>query len=171
MQSIAHKGRADSLTLAQGSKNRSLGDTAMSEDKLKNNTIGWIGAGRMGYEMVTRLLQAGWDVTVYNRTRAKAEPLADKGAKIVETPAELVDRDIVFTMVAGPADLEDVIAGPQGVLSNTSATPEIFVDCTSVDDVASEVARRATTARGAAFRPPRRPDPAGHGLRPWCAAC
>ena len=123
----------------------------MSEDKLNKHTVGWIGAGRMGYEMVARLIQAGWDVTVYNRTRAKAEPLAEKGAKIVDTPSELVDRDIVFTMVAGPADLEDVIAGPQGVLSNTSATPKIFVDCTSVDDAASEVARHAAAARGAAF--------------------
>lgn len=105
----------------------------------------------MGYAMVARLVQAGCDVTVYNRTRAKAEPLAQNGAKIVDTPAELADRNVVFTMVAGPNDLEDVIAGPQGVLSNTSATPEIFVDCTSVDDAASVAARHAAAARGAAF--------------------
>ena len=123
----------------------------MSDDTLNNHTVGWIGTGRMGYAMVARLVEAGCDVTVYNRTRAKAEPLAENGAKIVDTPAELADRDIVFTMVAGPADLEAVIAGPQGVLSNTSATPEIFVDCTSVDDAASEVARQAAAARGAAF--------------------
>ncbi len=123
----------------------------MSDDTLKNYTIGWIGAGRMGYAMAYLLLDAGCDVTVYNRTRAKAEPLAQSGAKIVDSPAELADRDIVFTMVAGPADLEAVIAGPEGVLSNNSATPGIFVDCTSVDDVASDVARRAAAARGAAF--------------------
>jgi len=123
----------------------------MSDDTLKKHTVGWIGTGRMGYAMAYLLLQAGCDVTVYNRTRAKAEPLAEYGAKIVDTPAELADRDIVFTMVAGPADLEAVIAGPEGVLSNTSATPGIFVDCTSVNDEASEVARRATTERGAAF--------------------
>ena len=105
----------------------------------------------MGYAMVARLVQAGCDVTVYNRTKAKAEPLAQNGAKIVDTPAELADRNVVFTMVAGPNDLEDVIAGPQGVLSNTSATPEIFVDCTSVDDAASVAARHAAAARGAAF--------------------
>ncbi len=101
--------------------------------------------------MVYLLLRAGCDVTIYNRTRAKAEPLTEYGAKIVDTPAELADRDIVFTMVAGPADLEAVIAGPEGVLSNTSATPGIFVDCTSVNDEASDVARRAATGRGAAF--------------------
>ena len=123
----------------------------MSDEALRKHTIGWIGAGRMGYAMAYRLAAAGCDVTVYNRTRAKAEPLAETGAKIVDSPAELADRDIVFTMVAGPADLEAVIAGPQGVLSNTSATPGIFVDCTSVDDEASDVARRAAAARGAAF--------------------
>ncbi len=123
----------------------------MPDDTLKTSTIGWIGAGRMGYSMAYLLLRAGCDVTVYNRTRAKAEPLAEYGATIVDTPAELADRDIVFTMVAGPADLEAVIAGPDGVLSNTSATPGIFVDCTSVDDAASVVARRAAARRGAAF--------------------
>jgi 3-hydroxyisobutyrate dehydrogenase-like beta-hydroxyacid dehydrogenase len=123
----------------------------MADDTLNKYTIGWIGAGRMGYAMAYLLLEAGCDVTVYNRTRAKAEPLAEYGAKIVDTPAELADRDIVFTMVAGPADLEAVIAGPEGVLSNTSATPKIFVDCTSVNDEASEAARRATAERGAAF--------------------
>ncbi len=120
----------------------------MADETLKRHTIGWIGAGRMGYPMAWLLLEAGCDVTVYNRTRAKAEPLAEYGAKIVDTPAELADRDIVFTMVAGPSDLEAVIAD---VLSNTSATPRIFVDCTSVDDEASDVVRRATAARGAAF--------------------
>ena len=123
----------------------------MSDDTLKNHTIGWIGAGRMGYAMAYLLLDAGCDVTVYNRTRAKAEKLAEYGARIVDSPSELADRDIVFTMVAGPADLEAVIAGPDGVLSNTSATPGIFIDCTSVDDEASDVARRAAASRGAAF--------------------
>jgi len=65
-----------------------------------SHSIGWIGTGRMGYALVERLLESGCDVSVYNRTRAKAEPLAELGAKIVDSPAELADRDIVFTMVA-----------------------------------------------------------------------
>ena len=69
----------------------------MSEDKLKQHTVGWIGTGRMGYAMVARLVQAGCDVTVYNRTRAKAEPLAQNGAKIVDTPAQPAHRNVVFT--------------------------------------------------------------------------
>jgi len=62
-------------------------------------TVGWIGTGRMGYELVLRLLRAGYDVAAYNRTRAKAEPLTEHGAKIVDSPADLAGRDIVFIMV------------------------------------------------------------------------
>jgi 3-hydroxyisobutyrate dehydrogenase len=47
----------------------------------KTTSVGWIGAGRMGYALIERLLDAGYDVSVYNRTRSKAEPLAERGAK------------------------------------------------------------------------------------------
>ena len=70
--------------------------------------LGWVGAGRMGYALAARLLDAGYDLAVYNRTRAKAEPL---GATVVDTPAELADREIVFTMVAGPDDFKEVVLG------------------------------------------------------------
>ncbi len=76
--------------------------------------LGWAGTGRMGYALASRLLTAGYDVAVYNRTRAKAEPLAELGATIVDTPAELADRDIVFTMVAGPSDFKEVVLGAHG---------------------------------------------------------
>ena len=51
--------------------------------------IGWVGMGRMGYPMAERLLKAGHDVKIWNRTRAKAEPLAEKGATLVDSPADL----------------------------------------------------------------------------------
>ena len=66
--------------------------------------LGWIGAGRMGFELARRLLDAGFDLAVWNRTRAKAEPLADLGAKLVNAPVELADRQAVFTMVSGSCD-------------------------------------------------------------------
>ena len=69
--------------------------------KPADHKLGWIGTGRMGYALVTRLLERGCDVTVYNRTRAKAEPLAKLGARIVDRPKDLADRDIVITSVAG----------------------------------------------------------------------
>jgi 3-hydroxyisobutyrate dehydrogenase len=122
-----------------------------ASEKLSKLFVGWIGAGRMGYPMAYLLLRAGCDVTVWNRTRSKAEPLMEFGAKVVDSPADLAGCDVIFTMVGGPDDLIQVISGPQGVLSNTTATPRIFVDCTSVNDEASDAVREATGARGAAF--------------------
>ena len=114
------------------------------------HTIGWIGTGRMGFALVQRLLEGGCDVAVYNRTRAKAEPLADLGAKVVDRPAELADRDIVFTMVAGPKDVIEVTLGEDGVLSREDAAPKIVVDSTTIDPDASAELRRGAEARGTA---------------------
>lgn len=112
--------------------------------------IGWIGTGRMGFAMASRLLSAGCDLAVYNRTRSKAEPLAELGAAIVDSPAELADRDIVFTMVSGPADLKAVICGADGLLSG-DATPRLLVDCSSVSEDGSNEVRQALAERGAAM--------------------
>ena len=87
----------------------------MTKHNLKDSTIGWIGTGRMGFAMVKRLLQAGCDVRVYNRTKSKAEPLREYGARVVDTPAELADCDIVCTMVSGPGDLLSVVSEKLGV--------------------------------------------------------
>lgn len=112
--------------------------------------IGWIGTGRMGYAMAARLLQAGCDLAVYNRTRSKAEPLAEQGASIVDTPAGLADRDIVFSMVSGPDDLLAVICGDKGLLS-TDAVPQLHVDCSSVSEEGSVRVRQALAGRGSAM--------------------
>jgi 3-hydroxyisobutyrate dehydrogenase len=123
----------------------------MGDGNLKERRVGWIGTGRMGYALVTRLLEAGCDVGVYNRTRAKAEPLAELGATIVDTPAELADRDIVFTMVAGPADFKEVVLGDGGLLSNPDETPDVIVDSTTISpDASAEVAAEAAS-RGSAL--------------------
>ncbi len=112
-----------------------------------NHTIGWIGTGRMGFAMAHRLLQAGADVTVYNRTRAKAEPLAADGASVVDLPSDLAGRDIVFTMVSGPADLKHVICGENGLLSG-DGLPQLVVDCSSVSEEGSKEVRDALAERG-----------------------
>jgi 3-hydroxyisobutyrate dehydrogenase-like beta-hydroxyacid dehydrogenase len=91
----------------------------------------------MGFQIATRLLDAGVDLWVYNRTRSKAEPLAELGATVVDTPAELGGRDIVFTMVGGPSDVLDVTVGPQGVLSGDDR-PSIVVDATTIDPNTSQ---------------------------------
>ncbi|HEY5303556.1 MAG TPA: NAD(P)-dependent oxidoreductase [Acidimicrobiales bacterium] len=115
---------------------------------MSEHTIGWIGAGRMGAAMATRLIAAGNDVTVTNRTRSKAE---DLGAKVVDSPRDLADRDIVFVMVSANDDLLEVTTGPQGVLSNPDSSPKILVDCSTVSTETSAAVRAAATARGTQF--------------------
>ena len=79
--------------------------------------IGWIGLGRMGEAMVTRLLKAGHAASVWNRTAAKAAPLADKGATVVATKQDLASCDMVFTMVSTTSDLKEVLFGPGGLVT------------------------------------------------------
>jgi 3-hydroxyisobutyrate dehydrogenase len=105
----------------------------------------------MGFALAARLLDAGCDVAVYNRTRAKAEPLAERGAVVVDAVAELADRDIVFTMVAGPEDFKAVVLGEDGLLSRADAAPAVIVDSSTVSPEASAQVRAETEARGVAL--------------------
>ena len=123
----------------------------MASTGLGEHRIGWVGAGRMGYSMASRLLKAGCDLSIYNRTRAKAEPLTEIGATVVDSPAELSDRDIVFTMVAGPEDFLNVVSGENGVLSRDGVVPKILIDCTSVSEEASSAVRQAAAEKGVAY--------------------
>ncbi|TNC21804.1 NAD(P)-dependent oxidoreductase [Amycolatopsis alkalitolerans] len=122
----------------------------MSYRATERPRIGWIGAGRMGFQLAARLLAAGHDVAVYNRTRAKAEPLVERGASIVDTPADLADRDVVFVMVSASADLAAVTTGPDGLLT-ADAAPGLIIDSSTVSTEASVQARAAATERGADF--------------------
>ncbi len=114
-------------------------------------TLGWVGTGRMGYALAARLLEAGHEVAVYNRTREKAQGLVDLGATLVDTPADLADRDIVFTMVAGSTDVEAVVSGPDGLLSREDVCPGLIVDSTTISPTAAEGIRAAAQARGTAM--------------------
>jgi 3-hydroxyisobutyrate dehydrogenase len=109
--------------------------------------VGWIGTGRMGAAMCRRLLERGQAVAVYNRTRAKAEALADQGAKVVERPADLAGCGVVFVTVAGDGDLEAVVSGPGGLLAEEGA-PRLVVDCSTVSGEESERVRKALAKRG-----------------------
>jgi 3-hydroxyisobutyrate dehydrogenase len=120
----------------------------MSDAGLNAKKLGWVGAGRMGSSLAARLLAAGCDVAVYNRTRAKAEPLAELGATLVDAPADLADRDSVFTMVSGPADFKEVVCGDAGLLSAGGAAPQIVVDGTTVSPEASAEVRERASRRG-----------------------
>lgn len=112
--------------------------------------VGWIGAGRMGSAMASRLAKAGEDVTVWNRTRAKAEPLTEVGCTIADTIADLRGLDVVFTMVSTPADLAQVLIGDDGLLVGDQV-PSIVVDCSTVSTESSAEMRAACTERGVDF--------------------
>ncbi|RZU75001.1 3-hydroxyisobutyrate dehydrogenase-like beta-hydroxyacid dehydrogenase [Micromonospora kangleipakensis] len=114
-------------------------------------TVGWIGTGRMGFAMARRLGKGGVDLAAWNRTRAKAEPLAEVGSTVVDSIAELRDRDVVFTMVSTPSDLEQVLLGEGGLLEDRDHVPGVVVDCSTVSTESSERMREACTERGVAF--------------------
>jgi 3-hydroxyisobutyrate dehydrogenase len=107
--------------------------------------IGWIGMGRMGYPMAERLIKAGYDVAIWNRTRAKAEPLAKIGAEVVDKLFDLKEVDVLFSIVSTGKDLEEVYFGKNSVTGHGGRLPKIFVDCStiSVDESASIRARIA----------------------------
>src|ERR687887_2283006 len=122
----------------------------MTENRSRKPGVGWVGTGRMGFPMVARLLAAGHDVAVWNRTRAKAEPLADLGATLVDSPADLADRDLVFTMVGGDRDFQQVVVGDGGLLSRDGVAPRVLVDSTTISPGASQAVRDAAQQRGTA---------------------
>ncbi len=114
--------------------------------------IGWIGIGRMGFPMAERLLNAGHRLSVWNRTRAKAEPLARKGATLSGSPADLRGVDILFIMVSTAGDVEDVLFGDGGVFDGAvGAVPGIVVDCSSIGGDESAAIRARIEGRGTAF--------------------
>jgi len=112
--------------------------------------IGWIGMGRMGYAMASRLVEADCDVTVWNRTRSKAEPLARHGAKIAGRIVDLSACDIVFTMVSTTADLKQVLFDKGGLLSGKKR-PKVVVDCSSISDDGSAEVRAQCKSLGVGY--------------------
>jgi 3-hydroxyisobutyrate dehydrogenase len=123
----------------------------VSAEKAKQARLGFIGIGRMGFDMSRRLARAGCDLTVWNRTRAKAEPLAKDGAKIANKLTDLASCDIVFVMVSTWNDTKEVILGPQGLLSKAKqggGTPRILVECSPLSLDASFELRQTLASYG-----------------------
>ncbi|CUL32288.1 TPA: NAD(P)-dependent oxidoreductase [Listeria monocytogenes] len=93
--------------------------------------IGFVGTGVMGSSMAGHLLEAGYEVLVYTRTKTKAEDLLDKGALWVETPGELANKvDILISMVGYPKDVEELYLGENGFLENL-AVGTVAIDMTT----------------------------------------
>ncbi|HEY4775661.1 MAG TPA: NAD(P)-dependent oxidoreductase [Xanthobacteraceae bacterium] len=113
--------------------------------------LGWIGMGRMGFPMAERLVAAGYDVSVWNRTRSKAEPLAAKGGKIVSRLADLAGVDVLFSIVSTGKDLSEVYFGPGGVFTGSGPVPRIAVDCSTIAVEESADLRQRLKERGVDF--------------------
>jgi 3-hydroxyisobutyrate dehydrogenase len=117
-----------------------------------NQKIGWIGMGRMGFAMAERLVKAGHDLSVWNRTKSKAEPLAKSGAKVVDKLADLAGVDVLFSIVSAGPDLDEVYFGKSGlVTTGGNNLPKIFVDCSTIAVEESVAVRRRLAERGSDY--------------------
>ena len=107
-------------------------------------TIGWIGTGVMGKSMCGHIIDAGYPVTVYNRTRDKAKHLEERGAKWCQNPRSVAEKsDIVFTIVGFPQDVEEVYLGSTGVLEGAKSGSTVVDMTTSEPLLARRIYDRA----------------------------
>ncbi|MFP6732927.1 MAG: NAD(P)-dependent oxidoreductase [Rhodospirillales bacterium] len=123
----------------------------MADTDLNKARVGWIGTGRMGSAMARRLVEAGVKLSVWNRTKEKAQPLAELGATIVNAPRDLAGMDIVFTILANDANFTEVTTGDGGLLAEGGPNPGIMVDLTTISENASRNVRAIAKARGTAM--------------------
>ena len=110
--------------------------------------IGFIGLGIMGRPMARHLVDAGYEVTVWNRTQSKASELVEAGARLGSSPRDVAARsDLIITIVADTPDVRQVILGPDGVLEG--APPgSVVVDMSTVSPVATREIAQALSERG-----------------------
>lgn len=102
--------------------------------------IGFIGTGVMGTGIINNLLKNDYDVTVYNRTKAHAQPVLDNGAKWADNPAELTKMvDVLFTMVGFPQDVENIYFGENGIFETAKAGQFIIDMTTSKPSLAQKI--------------------------------
>lgn len=114
-------------------------------------SVGFIGLGIMGQPMALNLIKAGYNVTVFNRTRSKAEPLERAGARVASTPAEAAhNADFILSIVSDSAASEEVIAGKEGVLQNIRPGA-ILIDSSTISPVVSRKLACQTAGKKASF--------------------
>lgn len=117
--------------------------------------LGWIGLGVMGSSMCGRLMDAGYRVTVHNRTRSKADPLVARGAVWADSPHDVAAQsDVVFSIVGYPADVRDVTLGTRGALAGLRAGGVLVDMTTSQPALAEEIAATANERGVAAVDAP-----------------
>jgi 3-hydroxyisobutyrate dehydrogenase-like beta-hydroxyacid dehydrogenase len=114
-------------------------------------SVGYLGMGIMGSAMAGRLVDAGFPTTVWNRSKDKCAALAEKGAKVANTPKEAVEScGIVFACTSDPASARSVVFGENGVLAGMGPGKK-YVDMSTVDEECSKEIAAAITAKGGIF--------------------
>lgn len=109
-----------------------------------NKTIGWIGTGVMGASMAGHILDAGFKLNVYNRTKFKADDLVQRGAKWCETPKEIAEKsDIIFTMVGFPKDVEETYFDEKGIFNEIDRNKIVIDMTTSEPTLARKIGEEA----------------------------
>lgn len=113
--------------------------------------VGFVGLGIMGMPMARNLMKAGYPLTVYNRTRSKAEQLGKEGAQVAESPAELGRAsEVVVTIVSDSPDVEEVVLGPNGVAEGISSGG-LVIDMSTISPAVSRKVATALKEKGADF--------------------
>jgi len=110
--------------------------------------VGFIGLGLMGLPMARNVLKAGYQLTVYNRTAAKAQPLVAEGARQAATPADVAQgSDVVVTIVTDSPDVQAVVEGEQGLLGGASPGMA-WIDMSTISPDVTRGLGAAAAARG-----------------------
>src|SRR3954464_8350776 len=113
---------------------------ALSRAEPGKTRIGWVGTGVMGRWMCQHLMTKGYQATVYNRSKEKAQPLLEAGAAWGDTPKAVAERsDVVFAIVGFPRDVREVFLGPQGALAGSKAGAALVDMTTSEPSLAREI--------------------------------
>ena len=121
----------------------------MSDINPSKTKIGWIGTGVMGASMCGHLMDAGYQATIFTRTKSKAAELIAKGAAWADTPRQVAEAsDVVFTIVGFPHDVREVMLGADGVVSGISQN-NIVVDMTTSEPSLAVKISNAATDKGA----------------------
>jgi 3-hydroxyisobutyrate dehydrogenase len=114
-------------------------------------SVAFLGLGRMGSVMATRLLDTGASLSVWNRTAAKCAPLVERGARQLESVAEAARSEVIFSMVLDDRALGDLHAPATGLFSGSEVTARVWIDGSTVSPPAAEAAAEAAAAAGVAY--------------------
>ncbi|XP_035551233.1 probable 3-hydroxyisobutyrate dehydrogenase-like 1, mitochondrial isoform X2 [Juglans regia] len=125
---------------------------SMATDSISpsNTRVGWIGTGVMGRFMCSHLIQAGYSLTVFNRTLSKAQPLLEMGARLAQSPLDVASQsDVVFSIVGYPSDVRSVLLDPtSGALAGLRHGGVLVDMTTSEPSLAAEISAAASAKNG-----------------------